>query len=61
MPMGQVPILDIDGKVMYQSFAICRYLAREFGLAGANSFEDYEIDNAVDNINDFRASEYNLN
>lgn len=57
MPMGQLPILEVDGKVMYQSMAISRFLAKEVGLSGANALEDYEIDNAVDNINDFRASE----
>lgn len=58
--MGQVPILEADGKVMYQSLAICRYLARLVGLYGANPLEDYEVDNAVDNINDFRASKYDI-
>nr|ACP27599.1 glutathione S-transferase [Chironomus tentans] len=55
MPMGQVPILEADGKIMYQSLAISRYLARLVGLYGENPLEDYEVDNAVDNINDFRA------
>ncbi|KAG5666840.1 hypothetical protein PVAND_014850 [Polypedilum vanderplanki] len=55
MPMGQLPILEIDGKVMYQSMAISRYLAKQVGLSGANDLENYEIDNAADNINDFRA------
>lgn len=54
--MGQIPILEVDGKVVHQSLAITRYLAREVGLAGANSWEDLEIDLAVDTVNDFRAS-----
>jgi glutathione S-transferase len=58
--MGQVPILEVDGKVMYQSLAIGRYLAKKVGLYGNNDQEHYEIDNAVDNVNDFRASK-NLN
>lgn len=57
LPLRQLPILEIDGKVFYQSIAICRYLAKKVGLAGSNALEDYEIDNAVDNLNDFRASE----
>lgn len=56
MPMGQLPILEVDGTVMYQSLAIGRFLAKKFGIAGNNDMESYQIDNAVDNINDFRAS-----
>lgn len=31
LPLGQVPILDVDGNVLVQSEAIGRYVAREFG------------------------------
>lgn len=31
MPMGQLPVLDVDGEKLSQSRAIARYLAREFG------------------------------
>ncbi|KAJ6638718.1 Glutathione S-transferase [Pseudolycoriella hygida] len=55
LPLGQIPILEIDGKVLYQSIAICRYLAKKVGLVGTTAMEDYEIDNAVDNLNDLRA------
>lgn len=56
--MAQIPILEVDGKVVHQSLAITRYLAREVGLAGANSWENLEIDLAVDTVNDFRASKF---
>ncbi|CRK93022.1 CLUMA_CG006591, isoform A [Clunio marinus] len=55
MPMGQMPILEVDGKRVHQSTAICRYLAKEVGLAGSNTWEDLEIDIAVDTINDLRS------
>ena len=58
MPQGQLPILEVDGTIMYQSMAINRFLAKKFGLAGNDDFESYQIDNAVDNVNDLRASEY---
>jgi prostaglandin-H2 D-isomerase / glutathione transferase len=57
MPLGQVPILEVDGVVMYQSIAISRFLAKKFGLAGSNDMEAYHIDNAVYNIEELRASE----
>lgn len=57
MPNGQVPTLEVDGKVMYQSLAVCRYLSTIVGLNGANAWENYEIDNVVDTMNDYRQSE----
>lgn len=54
--MGQLPLLEIDGKVMFQSLAIARFLGRKFGLYSEDAMEAYEIDNVVDTINDFRAS-----
>lgn len=57
MPLGQMPVLEVDGKKMPQSLAICRYLGKKFGIAGKNDMEDYEIDSVVYFINDFRTSE----
>jgi glutathione S-transferase len=57
--MGQLPTLEVDGKVLNQSLAIARYLAKVVKLTGENALEDYEIDSAVDSINDFRQSELN--
>ncbi|XP_008203102.1 glutathione S-transferase [Nasonia vitripennis] len=54
-PFGQVPILEVDGKKVCQSTAICRYLAKQFGLAGKDDWEALEIDAAVDTIHDLRA------
>ncbi|EZA51026.1 hypothetical protein DMN91_003166 [Ooceraea biroi] len=55
MPFGQVPVLEVDGKKINQSVAICRYLAKQCGLAGKNDWEALEIDVAVDNIHDLRS------
>lgn len=56
-PMGQLPVLEIDGMQVYQSVAVARYLAKVVGLAGKNDWENLLIDIAVDNVNDFRTSE----
>jgi len=52
MPFGKVPVLEVDGKRINQSVAICRYLAKQCGLAGKNDWESLEIDSAVDTIQD---------
>lgn len=55
-PMGQVPILEIDGIQVYQSFAILRYLAKLVGLGGNSEWEDLLIDIVADNVKDMRLS-----
>lgn len=56
MPMGQMPVLEVDGQRVHQSVSIARYLAKRVGLAGDNDWENLLIDTAVDTVNDFRAS-----
>lgn len=56
MPMGAMPVLDIDGKRVHQSVAMTRFLAKEVGLVGENSWQDMEIDIIVDIIKDFLSS-----
>lgn len=58
MPLGEMPVLEVDGKQFHQSMSICRYLAKKVGLAGKNEVEDYEIDSVVDTVSDFRNSKY---
>lgn len=54
MPMGQMPVLEVDGKRVHQSISMARFLAKTVGLSGANPWEDLQIDIVVDTINDFR-------
>lgn len=56
MPLGQMPVLEVDGHRVHQSIAIERYLGKRFGLAGANDWENLQIDSVVDTINDLRQS-----
>ncbi|XP_060820574.1 glutathione S-transferase-like [Bombus pascuorum] len=53
-PYGQIPMLVIDGKKVAQSTAICRYLAKQYGLAGKNDLDALYIDATVDTIHDIR-------
>ncbi|XP_030388202.1 glutathione S-transferase S1 [Scaptodrosophila lebanonensis] len=54
MPMGQMPVLEVDGKRVHQSISMARFLAKTVGLCGATPWEDLQIDIVVDTINDFR-------
>ncbi|XP_011698249.1 PREDICTED: glutathione S-transferase-like, partial [Wasmannia auropunctata] len=49
-------VMIVDGKKIDQSVAICRYLAKQCGLAGKNDWESLEIDSIVDTIHDLRAN-----
>ena len=51
-PGAQLPVLEVDGKVIGQSMAITRFLARKYNLAGKNEWEEAEADMIVDCIDD---------
>jgi len=44
MPWGQLPCLTWNGERLCQSMSICRFLAREIGVAGRNSMEMAQVD-----------------
>ncbi|CAG5117475.1 unnamed protein product [Candidula unifasciata] len=46
-PFGQLPVIEIDGKLFGQSIAIATYLAREFGFYGQSNLDGLLIDQAV--------------
>uniref|UniRef100_A0A915B2P0 glutathione transferase n=1 Tax=Parascaris univalens TaxID=6257 RepID=A0A915B2P0_PARUN len=52
-PFGQLPVLEVDGEVISQSYAINRYLARRFGLAGTSLIEEALVDSVADAHKDF--------
>lgn len=43
-PYGHVPVLYVDGQPLAESYAICRYLARQLGLAGKSDWEEAQCD-----------------
>ncbi|GMT14030.1 hypothetical protein PFISCL1PPCAC_5327, partial [Pristionchus fissidentatus] len=52
-PFGQMPLLEVDGTQIPQSFAICRYIASQHGLAGKTPFEAAWVDALADQYKDF--------
>lgn len=58
-PFGKVPILEIDGKVLSQCKAICRYLGKQVGLSGKDDWENLQIDIMADTVDDLRSAVVN--
>ncbi|CAF3331176.1 unnamed protein product [Rotaria sp. Silwood1] len=52
MPLGQIPVLEINGFKLPQSISIARYLAKEFHLAGKNNLEQAKVDAVADTLTD---------
>ncbi|CAF2835484.1 unnamed protein product [Rotaria sp. Silwood2] len=52
MPLGQIPVLEFNGMKLSQSLSIARFLAKQFELAGRDTFEQAKVDAVVDTIND---------
>ncbi|KAL5018476.1 hypothetical protein ScPMuIL_004198 [Solemya velum] len=52
LPLGMMPVLEVDGKIMSQTLAILRYVGRECGLYGKNSWEQAEVDCHLDTLYD---------
>lgn len=52
MPLGQIPILEVDGTKLPQSVSIARFLAKQFQLAGKDNLEQAKVDAVADTISD---------
>ncbi|XP_072391086.1 glutathione S-transferase-like [Diabrotica undecimpunctata] len=53
-PLGQLPILEIDGKVIPQTLAICRHVASLAKLDGKDAKENLALDVAVETLLDLQ-------
>ncbi|GMR36190.1 hypothetical protein PMAYCL1PPCAC_06385 [Pristionchus mayeri] len=52
-PFGQMPVLYVDGEPLPQSFAIARYLAKQFGFAGQTPYDAAWVDALADQYKDY--------
>jgi glutathione S-transferase len=52
MPLGQIPVLEINGFKLPQSISIARYLAKQFHLDGKNNLEQAKADAVADTLTD---------
>lgn len=50
LPFGQLPVLQVDGKVFSQSVAIARFAAQLAGLCPVDPVEALQVDMIVDSI-----------
>ncbi|XP_046392078.1 glutathione S-transferase-like [Ischnura elegans] len=53
-PFGKVPVLEVNGKKVGQSVAICRYLARKWNLVGNSDWDALQCDMLVDALGDLK-------
>ncbi|KFM81966.1 Glutathione S-transferase 1, partial [Stegodyphus mimosarum] len=49
-PFGTLPVLEVDGKIIAQHQSICRFIARQHGLAGKNEIEFALCDLVMDGL-----------
>eukprot|EP00058_Branchiostoma_floridae_P022605 XP_002608095.1 hypothetical protein BRAFLDRAFT_91427 [Branchiostoma floridae] len=57
-PMGQVPILEVDGTMLCQSNSIARYVAKQAGLAGKTPLEQARVDMIMDGMEEMGSKGY---
>jgi glutathione S-transferase len=50
---GKIPYLEFDGHLIVESYAMHRFLARKYGLAGKDEYEQAVVDGIADVSKDF--------
>jgi len=49
-PLGQMPVLEVDGQKFCQQSAISRFLAKRFGLMGDDELQAFKVDMVVETM-----------
>lgn len=52
-PFGQLPVLEVDGKPIAQSFAIYRFLATKLGLSPGDAVDQALTDSIAEYVKEF--------
>ena len=61
LEFGQVPMLEVDGKHLAQSWAILRFLGRQHGYYPTDANAAYQVDSTIDAVEDFLGSYFKFN
>lgn len=59
-PLGQMPVLEVDGKEIPQSGAIYRYVARKFGFYPTDEWEAAKVDVVTETVGDLGVQMSNI-
>ncbi|XP_059481892.1 glutathione S-transferase-like [Neocloeon triangulifer] len=54
LPLGQLPVLEIEGKKLFHAVSIARFLGNRFNLVGDDEWDRVTCDLAADTITDLR-------
>ena len=61
LEFGQVPMLEVDGKHLAQSWAILRFLGRQHGYYPSDPETAYQIDSTIDAVEDYLGAYFKFN
>lgn len=60
IPQGQLPMLEVDGKIVGQSGAMIRFVGREHGLYGDGNLESTAVDTVLETMGDLLREMFKL-
>jgi glutathione S-transferase len=61
LEFGQVPMFEVDGKHLIQSWSILRYLGRQHGYYPQDLDTAYIIDSTIDAVEDYFGAYFKFN
>jgi glutathione S-transferase len=61
LEFGQVPMMEVDGKNLVQSWSILRYLGRQHGYYPQDLETAYTVDSTIDAVEDYFGAYFKFN